>query len=66
MDVDIEKAIDADVHHMSMLGLNAFRVHVWDVVITDSPGNLLQNEHLRLFDYLFYKLKEKNIYHSLW
>ena len=59
--VDIEKAIDADVHHMSMLGLNAFRVHVWDVEITDSLGNLLQNEHLRLFDYLLYKLKEKNI-----
>ena len=59
--VDIEKAIDADVHHMSMLGLNAFRVHVWDVEITDSLGNLLQKEHLRLFDYLLYKLKEKNI-----
>jgi hypothetical protein len=59
--VDIEKAIDADVHHMSLLGLNAFRVHVWDVEITDSLGNLLNNEHLRLFDYLLYKLKQKNI-----
>lgn len=59
--VDIEKAIDADVYHMSRLGLNAFRVHVWDVEISDSLGNLLQNEHLRLFDYLLYKLKERNI-----
>jgi hypothetical protein len=59
--VDLEKAIDADVHHMSLLGLNAFRVHVWDVEITDSLGNLLDNEHLRLFDYLLYKLKQKNI-----
>lgn len=59
--VDIEKAIDADVHHMARLGLDAFRVHVWDVDITDSLGNLLKNEHLRLFDYLLMRLKEKNI-----
>ncbi|RYZ00842.1 MAG: membrane or secreted protein [Chitinophagaceae bacterium] len=58
---DLEKAIDADVHHMARLGLDAFRVHVWDVEISDSAGNLLQNEHLRLFDYLVAKLKEKNI-----
>src|ERR1043165_1065479 len=48
--VDIEKAIDADVHHMARLGLDAFRVHVWDVEITDSTGRLLENEQLRLFD----------------
>lgn len=59
--VDIEKAIDADVYHMQRLGLDAFRVHVWDVEISDSAGNLLENEHLRLFDYLIKKLKEKNI-----
>jgi hypothetical protein len=59
--VDIEKAIDADVYHMARLGLDAFRVHVWDVEISDSLGNLLNNEHLRLFDYLLKKLKEHNI-----
>jgi hypothetical protein len=61
LNIDVEKAIDADVYHMSRLGLDAFRVHVWDVEITDSLGNLLQNEHLRLFDYLIKKLKERNI-----
>lgn len=59
--VGIEKAIDADVYHMARLGLDAFRVHVWDVEISDSLGNLLENEHLRLFDYLIKKLKEHNI-----
>jgi hypothetical protein len=59
--MDIEKAIDADVYHLSRLGLDAFRVHVWDVEISDSLGNLLQNEHLRLFDYLIQKLKERKI-----
>src|SRR6476661_5169988 len=58
---DLEKAIDADVYHMSRLGLDAFRVHIWDVEISDSLGNLLDNEHLRLFDYLLQKLKERNI-----
>ncbi|OLY91090.1 Cellulase (glycosyl hydrolase family 5) [Cnuella takakiae] len=59
--VDPEKAIDADVAHMSRLGFDAFRVHVWDTEITDSAGNLLQNEHLRLFDYLLMRLKERGI-----
>ncbi|MBF9254579.1 membrane or secreted protein [Pontibacter sp. 172403-2] len=58
---DLEKAIDNDVYHMARLGLDAFRVHVWDTEITDSVGNLLENEHLRLFDYLVYKLKQRNI-----
>ncbi len=59
--IDLEKAIDADVYHMARLGLDAFRVHVWDTEITDASGNLLDNEHLRLFDYLLFKLKERNI-----
>ncbi len=36
-------------------------MHIWDVEISDSSGNLLENEHLRLFDYLLYKLKQRNI-----
>ncbi len=59
---DLKRAIDDDVYHMSRLGLDAFRVHMWDVEITDSTGNLLQNEHLDLFDYLLYQLQRRNIY----
>jgi hypothetical protein len=59
--IDIEKAIDQDVYHLARLGLDAFRVHVWDWEITDSLGNLLENEHLRLFDYLLARLKERDI-----
>src|SRR5688500_14140396 len=59
--VNIEKAIDQDVYHFARLGFDAFRVHVWDTEITDSLGNLLENEHLRLFDYLIFKLKQRNI-----
>ncbi|WP_303311083.1 cellulase family glycosylhydrolase [Hymenobacter sp. BT730] len=59
--VNLEQAIDQDVYHLSRLGIDAFRVHVWDVEITDTAGNLLDNEHLRLFDYLIQKLKQRNI-----
>lgn len=59
--IDIEKAIDMDVYHMAHLGINAFRVHVWDTEISDTAGNLQENEHLRLFDYLVSKLEERNI-----
>lgn len=58
---DIKKAMEEDVYHFSRLGLDAFRVHVWDVEITDSLGNLLANEHLDLFDYLLHLLDKKNI-----
>jgi hypothetical protein len=59
--VDPEQAIREDVYHLSRLGLDAFRVHVWDTEITDSLGNLLENEHLRLFDFLLAELKRRNI-----
>jgi len=58
---DLKKAIRDDVYHFSRLGLDAFRVHMWDQEITDSLGNLLVNEHLDLFDYLLQQLEKRNI-----
>ena len=55
-------AIDKDVYHLSRLGLNAYRIHLWDVELTDGQGNLLENEHIDLMDYLIAKLKERNIH----
>jgi hypothetical protein len=59
--VDLEKAIQQDVYQMARLGLDAFRVHVWDTEISDTVGNLLENEHLRLFDFLLAELKKRKI-----
>ncbi len=59
---DHKKAIDEDVYHFARLGLNAFRIHVWDCEISDQEGNLLDNEHLDLLDYLIHKLQERGIY----
>lgn len=58
---DRKAAIDRDVQHMARLGLNAFRLHLWDVELTDSLGNLLVNDHLDLLDYLLSKLEERGI-----
>lgn len=58
---DRKEAIDRDVYHHSRLGLNAFRLHLWDVELTDSAGNLLANDHLDLLDYLIARLKEREI-----
>ncbi|OON67746.1 cellulase family glycosylhydrolase [Hymenobacter sp. CRA2] len=56
-----EQAIRQDVYHLARLGVDAFRVHVWDVEITDTTGNLQQNEHLRLLDFLLAELKQRGI-----
>lgn len=59
--IDHKKAIDRDVYHFARLGFNAYRIHVWDVEICDSIGNLKENDHLRLLDYLFMRLRERGI-----
>ena len=59
--VSHEQAIRQDVYHLSRLGVDAFRIHVWDVEITDTVGNLLENEHLRLLDFLVNELKQRGI-----
>jgi hypothetical protein len=61
MGIDIEKAIDDDVYHFARLGFDLYRVHVWDTEISDTLGNLLINENLRLFDYMVKKMKERGM-----
>lgn len=63
--VDPLQAIDEDVYHFSRLGLDLYRVHVWDTEISDTLGNLLDNEHLQAFDYLLKKLSERGINYVL-
>lgn len=59
--IDRKKAIDRDVYHFARLGLNAYRIHLWDVELSDGNGNLIQNQHLDLLDYLISKLQERGI-----
>ncbi len=58
---DRREAIDRDIYHIARLGLNAFRLHLWDAELTDSEGNLLDNDHLDLLDYMISRLEERGI-----
>ncbi len=53
--------IDKDVYHFARLGFDGYRVHVWDTEISDTVGNLLDNEHLQLFDYMLKKMKDRGM-----
>jgi hypothetical protein len=58
---DRKTAIDSDVLHFDRLGLDAYRIHVWDREVSDRDGNLVENEHLDLLDYLLSRLAEHDI-----
>jgi hypothetical protein len=57
-----EEAIRQDVYHFARLDLDLYRVHVWDTEISDSVGNLLENEHLRLFDFTINEMKKRGMH----
>lgn len=59
--VSLEEAIREDVYHMARLDLDLYRVHVWDTEISDTLGNLINNDHLRLFDFAISEMKKRGI-----
>jgi hypothetical protein len=54
-----DKGIEDDVYHMARLGLNAYRIHLWDSEVSDTLGNLVDNDHLRLLDYTLKQMKDR-------
>ncbi|WP_242156272.1 hypothetical protein [Aestuariivivens sediminis] len=58
---DHKQAIDRDVYHMARLGLDAFRIHVWDAEMSDTEGNIIPTAQLDLLDYTLFKMKERGI-----
>jgi len=60
--LDPEQVIRDDVTHFGRLGLNLIRLHCWDREISDRQGNLVDNDHLRLLDFLIAECKRRGIY----
>lgn len=58
---DRKESIERDVRQMGRLGMNAFRLHLWEAELADAEGNLLENEHLDLLDYLIAQLEAEGI-----
>jgi hypothetical protein len=46
---------------MARLDLDLYRVHVWDTEISDTTGNLINNDHLKLFDFAISEMKKRGI-----
>lgn len=56
-----EEVVRQDVYHMARLDLDFYRVHVWDTEISDTLGNLIDNEHLKLFDFTLSEMKQRGM-----
>jgi hypothetical protein len=60
---DRKRLIDEDVAHFARMGWDGLRVAFWgDWQSSDRAGNLLENDHLDLLDYLIAKARERGIY----
>lgn len=59
---DMKKSIDEDLANMKSMGVGVLRVHIFDREICDINGNLIQNDHLDLLEYLIAQCKKENIY----
>ncbi len=60
--VDMKATIRQDLDHLQMMGVEIIRIHVFDREITDGQGNLVDNEHLDLLDYLVSECSRRGIY----
>lgn len=60
---DRKKLIDQDMAHFARMGWNGLRVALWgDWENSDREGNLIENDHLDLMDYLIARARERGIY----
>jgi hypothetical protein len=58
-----DQTIDQDISHFARMGLDGLRLSFWgDWQCSDREGNLLDNEHLRLLDYVIYQAKKRGMY----
>jgi hypothetical protein len=60
---DRKKMIDDDMTHFARMGWDALRLSFWgDWECCDRDGNLIENDHLDLLDYLIYRAKERDLH----
>jgi hypothetical protein len=61
--VDLKRAVEADMAHLARLGLDGIRLSFWgDWENSDREGNLIDNEHLDLLDYVIARASQRGIY----
>lgn len=55
-------AIDEDIRHLKMLGVDMIRMHLYEREITDRWGHIVENHNMKVFDYLVEQCAEHEIY----
>ena len=62
MGIDHFNAIDRDIEDFKRMRIDLVRMHVYDREISDIYGNIIENDHLRVMDYLVEQLDKAGIY----
>ncbi len=59
---DHGRAIDEDLEHFRLMGVDFLRMHMYEREITDPEGNLVENANLQVFDYLVEQCAKRGIF----
>ncbi|HSC55259.1 MAG TPA: hypothetical protein VLC98_16625 [Phnomibacter sp.] len=60
---DLKKMVDEDMAHFARMRWDALRLCLWgDFENSDTLGNLVNNDHLNMMDYVIFKAKQRGIY----
>jgi len=62
LNVDFRHAVRQDISDMKKCGVQVVRVHYFESESCDANGNLVVNDHLRIFDILVDELNRQGIY----
>ncbi len=63
---NLKGMVDEDMAHFARMGWDGLRLCLWgDYENSDSLGNLVNNDHLNLMDYVIFKAKQRGIYFLL-
>jgi len=59
---DFHQAIRRDLDEMQQMGIEVLRLHLFDREMSNSKGDLIDNQHLELLDYLISELDRRGLY----
>ena len=57
-----EDAIDRDIAHFKLMGIDLVRMHMYEREITDPMGNIVENRNMEVFDYLIDACEKNGIF----
>ncbi len=59
---DHSVAIDEDIRHFKLMGVDLVRMHLYEREITDRNGNIVENKNMAVLDYLIDQCEKNDIY----